>query len=51
MRIQVSIRELHSDLTKQMMKLDAMKFGRIKLLVSDTGLRFIIPINVRPFTQ
>ena len=49
--IQISIRELHNDLTKSKNKggLNEVWNGK-KLLVSDTGLRYIIPINVKKIT-
>ena len=49
--IQISIRELHNDLIKSNNKggLNESWNGK-KLLVSDTGLRYIIPITVKKFT-
>ena len=49
--IQISIRELHNDLIKSKNEggLDEVWNGK-KLLVSDTGLRYMIPINVKKFT-
>ena len=49
--IQISIRELHNDLIKSKNEgcLDEVWNGK-KLLVSDTGLRYMIPINIKKFT-
>jgi len=49
--IQIYIRELHNDLIKSKNEggLDEVWNGK-KLLVSDTGLRYMIPINVKKFT-
>ena len=50
--IQISIRELHNDLIKSKNEgglISEVWNGNI-LLVSDTGLRYIIPVNVKTFT-
>ena len=49
--IQISIRELHNDLIKSKNEggLSEVWNGN-KLLVSDTDLRYIIPVNVKKFT-
>ena len=49
--IQISIRELHNDLIKSKNEgsLEEVWNGK-KLLVCDTGLRYIIPSNVKKFT-
>ena len=49
--IQIYIRELHNDLIKSKNEggLDEV-WNSKKLLVSDTGLRYIIPLNVKKFT-
>ena len=49
--IQISIRELHNDLIKSKNEeyLSEVWNGN-KILVSDTGLRCIIPVNVKKFT-
>ena len=49
--IQISIIELHNDLIKSKNEgdLDEVLDGKI-LLVSDTGFRYMIPINVKKFT-
>ena len=49
--IQISIRELHNDLIKSKNEecLSEIWNGN-KLLISDTGLRYIIPVNVKKFT-
>ena len=49
--IQISIRELHNDLIKSKNEgsLEEVWNGK-KLLVNDTGLRYMIPINVKKFT-
>ena len=49
--IQISIRELHNDLIKSKNEggLEEVWNGK-KLLLSDTGLRYTIPINVKKFT-
>ena len=49
--IQISIRKLHNDLIKSKNEggLEEVWNGK-KLLVSDTGLRYMIPINVKKFT-
>ena len=49
--IQISIRELHNNLIKSKKEggLDEVCNGK-KLLVSDTGLIYMIPINVKKFT-
>ena len=50
--IQISIRELHNDLIKSKNEgcLEEVWNGK-KLLVSDTGLRYMIPINARDAIQ
>ena len=49
--IKIFIRELHSDLIKSKNEggLSEVWNGNT-LLVSDTGLRYIIPVNVKKFT-
>ena len=50
--IQISIRKLHNDLIKSKNERDLNEvWNGKKLLVSDTGLRYIISINVKKFTQ
>ena len=48
--IQISIRELHNDLIKSKSEGGLNEvWNENKLLVSDTGLRYIIPVNVKKF--
>ena len=50
--IQVSIREVHNDLIKSKNEGGLSEVWKEdKLSVSDTGLRYIIPINVKQFTS
>ena len=49
--IQIYIRELHNDLIKSKNEEDLSEvWNGNKILVSDTGLRCIIPVNVKKFT-
>ena len=50
--IQISIREVHNDLIKSKNEGGISEvWNGNKLLVSDTGLRYVIPVNVKKFTS